>query len=95
MRKLLNETHVSIVNSRVTSARVHAYACSFTSVEQASGVWDVASGRCCMFDANFCAVDTCAYYTKYVCQKYDSMCTKISAQAKSTIAVCKLCTCAF
>ena len=44
MSKLVSETHASIVNLQVTSARVHANACSLASVEHASGMWDVASG---------------------------------------------------
>ena len=45
MCKLVSEAHASIVNSRVTNARMHANACSLTSVEHASGIWDFASGQ--------------------------------------------------
>ena len=44
MCKLASETQASIVNFRVTSARLHANACSLASVEHTSGAWDIASG---------------------------------------------------
>ena len=45
MCKLVSETQASVMNSRVTNARVHANACSLVSIEHASGEWDVASER--------------------------------------------------
>ena len=51
MGKLASATHASMcANSRVKHTRVHASACTLASVECASRVWDVASGRYRTYD---------------------------------------------